>query len=98
MAVQPFGCEGQHATSLQRQALINRSNLSMMLVTREDLQTILENTMSLEDLLKGDRVLTPAHQCISHGVSVRPDMHMQIRLQGPHIMPRCLFSIGLLCG
>ena len=53
MLVQSSDCTDQDATWLQRPALVNIFNMSKMLVTREDLQTVLVNTMSLEDLLKG---------------------------------------------
>ena len=55
MPVQPSDCTAQDALWLQMPALVNSSNMSRMLVTREDLQTVLVNTMSLEDLLKGLR-------------------------------------------
>ena len=55
MPVQPCECTAEDAMWLQMPALVNSSNMNRMLVSREDLQTVLVNTMSLEDLLKGLR-------------------------------------------
>lgn len=52
-------------------ALISCSNLRMMLVTREDLRTVLDNTMSLEDLVKGVRMLTFACRYLHGKTSIK---------------------------
>lgn len=47
---------GAHQAMLQRPAAVNKRSLGMMLVTVHDLQTLLDNTMSLEDLLRGQHL------------------------------------------
>jgi len=55
-----------HEDPLQKPALISKHNLSMMLVTTDDLHTILANSISLEDFLTMQAV-----SCSSQHASIR---------------------------